>query len=347
MFEQIKNNVEGTLAEYVSHLDMIYRLDRISPHINAAISDYVLRPGKRVRPVLFVAGYKAFSKKEPEGLYTSSLCIELLHDFMLIHDDIIDRSDTRRGKPAMHKLLEKRFSLAKGAKFTGQDLSIVIGDIIYAMAIHTFLTVKEEPIRKEKGLKRFIEAAMFTGSGEFLELIYGATSLDKLQKNDIYKIYDYKTACYTFACPLSIGAILGGAKDTDVQRLFNFGIYLGRAFQIKDDILGIFGDEKEIGKSVLTDLQESKKTLLIFYAYRDSGPKDRAAMKRILSKEAAIGRKELEEMRGLIRRSGALDKCSAEISGFIRQAGCLLDSSGMRPSMKKELGDYTRSLLQV
>ena len=346
MFEQIKNNVEKSLRKHMGALNRNYRLDRISPHLSSLLGDYALRPGKRVRPVLFCAGYLGFTKKPRPGIYTSCLSIELLHDFMLIHDDIIDKSATRRGLPAMHRVLDRRFGGCPGAKFNGQDLAIVTGDILYAIALDTFLAIKEEPARKERALRRFFEAAMYTGSGEFIELIYGATRMEDVREADIYKIYDYKTAWYTFACPLSIGAILAGASDADTRRLFDYGICLGRAFQIKDDLLGIFGNEKEIGKSVLTDLQESKKTLLVFYAFRDSETKDRQAIKRVLSAKT-VGRDDLETMRQIIRRSGALDKASAQIAKCAKKASRLLESSSMRADYKRALAGYTRSILQV
>jgi geranylgeranyl diphosphate synthase, type I len=347
MFEEIKNKVEKSLRAHASSLGKIHRLDRISPVIAALIKNYVLRPGKRVRPVLFVAGYLGFARKERPGLYTSCLSIELLHDFMLIHDDIIDKSDTRRGKPSMHRMLAQRIAASRqNVKFNGQDLSIVIGDILYAMAIDAFLAIKEEPARKEKGLQRFIEAAMYTGSGEFIELMYGLSGIDTMRKQDIYKIYDYKTACYTFACPLSIGAILGGASDTDVQRLFDYGIYLGRAFQIKDDILGMFGKEQEIGKSTLTDLQEAKKTLLVFYAYRDSSNRDRAQIKRILTKEN-VDRADLEEMRAIINRSGSLAKASQEVADYAKKSSLLLEHCAVKPAVKHGLAAYSRQLLKL
>jgi geranylgeranyl diphosphate synthase, type I len=346
MFEQIKNKIEATLRGYMDSLGSIYPLDRISPDIASLLKDFVLRPGKRVRPVLFVASYLGFAKKARPGLYTSCLSIELLHDFMLIHDDIIDKSDTRRGKPSMHRMIDRRIAGFRGLKFNGQDLSIVIGDILYAVAIHTFLAIQEEPTRKEKGLKRFIEAAMYTGSGEFIELMYGLENIAAMSKQDIYKIYDYKTACYTFACPLSIGAILGGASDEDVQRLFDYGIYLGRAFQVKDDILGMFGDEKKIGKSVLTDLQESKKTLLVYYAFKNATDRDRSAIKRILAK-GTVDRRDLEEMRAIIRRSGALEKASAEIAAWLKKSSQLLADCRMKRPLKNSLSEYSRRILEL
>jgi geranylgeranyl diphosphate synthase type I len=222
----------------------------------------VLREGKRIRPLLFLTGYSGFTNKPAPGLYTSALSFELLHDFMLIHDDIIDKSDTRRGKPSMHALLNNYLKGTPNLKFSGEDLAIVLGDVIYAMAINAFLYIKEEKERKERALKKFVEAAMYTGSGEFIELIYGIKKLDKIKKEDIYKVYDFKTAYYSFASPLAIGAILAGAGKKQVDNIFKYGICLGRAFQIKDDIICMFDTEERTGKSSLTDLQENAPNLV-------------------------------------------------------------------------------------
>lgn len=346
MFEQIKVRIENTLGRYINALGKTYRLDTISPLLSRMLKDYVLRPGKRVRPALFVAGYLGFVKKAKPGIYTSCLSIELLHDFMLIHDDIIDRSDTRRGRPAMHRMLGSRFEGKKDVKFTGQDLAIVAGDILYAIAVNTFLEIREEPARKEKALKRFIDAALYTGCGEFIELIYGMTPMKDIRKEDIYKIYDYKTAYYTFACPLSIGAILGGASENDSQRLFDYGICLGRAFQIKDDILGMFGDEEKIGKSVLTDLQEAKKTLLMFYTFRNSSSGDRRIMHGILSKKT-VNRSDLRRMCSIMEQSGGLAQATRDIAACEKKAQLLLESCAMKPVFKKSLADYSRRILQL
>ena len=345
MFDKIKNSIDKSLKSYCASFSRAHKLERISPLIGSLIREFIARPGKRVRPMLFCASYLGYAKKQAPGLYTSCLSIELLHDFMLIHDDIIDKSDTRRGKPSMHAMLNSRLK-GKNCKFSGQDLAIVIGDILYAMSIHAFLAIEEKPERKEKALKRFIDAALFTGSGEFIELIYGATSLEKVTREDIYKVYDYKTACYTFACPLSIGAILGGASESDVRDLFDYGIYLGRAFQIKDDLIGIFSDEKEIGKSNLTDIQEAKKTLLIWAAYKNPGPGHRKKIKQILGKEQVDSR-DLKAIRAVIIASGAADYARKETAAFTRKAELLLDRCAMRPAVKKELKEYSRRILSM
>ena len=344
MFEEIKNKIDVELGAFAKNMDKLYSLNKISPLIANNIKNFILRDGKRARPILFIIGYLGFSKRTAPGLYRSALSIELLHDFMLVHDDIIDKSDTRRGKPSMHKMFNNYLSKFKELKFNGQDLSIVVGDVMYAMAIDTFLSIREDPRRKEKALKKFIEAAMFTGSGEFIELVYGIKDISKFSREDIYKIYKYKTAHYTFACPLSIGAILAGASDKEIQKISQYGAYLGNAFQIKDDILGMFEEENKTGKSALADLQEAKKTILIWHAYNHADNKNKNRIKTIMSKEK-ITESDLKEMRCIIKNSGAVEFAKKEIALMLNKALILIKSSAMKPKYKDFLYNFSGKIL--
>ncbi len=344
MLNRIKNKIDSQLEVFLERVNKDYSLGKLSPLISKSIKDFVLRDGKRIRPILFVIGYSSLCSRKAKNLYESALAIELLHDFMLIHDDIIDKSDTRRGKPSMHKMLEGILKKHKNIKFNGQDLAIVIGDVLYAIAIDAFLSIKEEPKRKEVALKNFIKAAICTGSGEFIELLGGIKSIDEIKKSDIYKIYDYKTAFYTFACPLSTGAILAGASQSEITKLSQYGMQVGRAFQIKDDIIGIFGDEKKIGKSTLSDLQEAKKTILIWHAYNNSKAKDKKTIKAILSK-GKVTKSDLAAIQKIIIESGSLDFSRNEINKLIKNATDLIQSSKMRKNYQVFLRSYPKKSL--
>ncbi len=344
MLKALKHRIDSHLEKFLKRLDRDYLLSRISPLLFSAIRDFVSRDGKRVRPILFVCGYLGFKDKPAAGLYDTALSIELLHDFMLVHDDIIDKSDTRRGKPSMHKLLGVHLKDIPGAKFSGQDLAIVAGDVMYATAIRAFLSVKEDMRRKEEALKKFIEAAVYTGSGEFIELLLGAKDIAAIEKNEIYRIYDYKTAYYTFACPLSSGAILAGAPAGECRKLSSYGINLGRAFQIKDDILGMFSEEEATGKSSLADLREGKKTLLVCQAYRNLAERGRKELRRLLGKKNA-GRNDLKRIRKLILESGALEYAQREVSRIKKLSQNTLCSSSMKPRYKQFLLRYTEEIL--
>lgn len=344
MINTIKNRIDKELNKFAANLDKLYSLNKISPLLTRNIQDFIVRPGKRTRPLLFIIGYMGFSKKHPTGLYRSSLSAELLHDFMLIHDDIIDKSDMRRNLPSMHAMLNNHLKEFKNIKFNGQDLAIVAGDVLYAIAIDTFLSVKEKDSRKAKALKKFIEAAIYTGSGEFIELLYGTKDIEDITKEDIYKIYNYKTAYYTFACPLSIGAILAGASTKQINLLSKCGLYLGNAFQIQDDLLGMFCEEKKIGKSGLVDLQESKKTILIWHAYHNSPPENKSVIRDILTKKN-ICQGDLIKIRQIVTQSGAKTAAENEISSLINKSFVLISSCNMRTQYKKLLITYSKKIL--
>jgi geranylgeranyl diphosphate synthase type I len=346
MLERIKNRIETELHHYSYQIDKLYSLKALSPLLLKNIRKFIAGAGKRTRPILFIIAYLGFSKKTAPRLYRSALALELLHDFMLIHDDIIDKSPTRRGKPSLHTSFNQYLQKYQGLKFNGQDLGIIVGDIIFAMALEAFLSVEEDHARKELALRQFIRAALYTGSGEFMELLAGIKDIEEITKQEIYKIYDTKTANYTFATPLAMGAILAGAKKRQRELIYRLGIYLGRAFQIKDDIIGIFAQEAVMGKPNLTDLQEARKTILVWSAYHHSPKGDQAAIKRILSK-VKVARSDLFQMRRIILESGALEYATKEIAGLIQQAQRLLASCGMQPRYRQLLSAYAKQLLKL
>jgi geranylgeranyl diphosphate synthase type I len=346
MLNKIKISIDRELPLFLDRLNRSFCLKKLSPLLYGYIHDYVLRPGKRVRPTLLIMGYLGFARRTARGLYTSALSLELLHDFMLVHDDIIDKSDLRRGKPAMHTMFRAYLKGGKDIKFNGEDLAIVTGDIMYAMGLHAFQAVCVNLTDKEKAMKKLIEAAIYTACGEFIELLYGTKDISEITKDDIYTIYDLKTARYTFSYPLAIGATLAGANDKQVQVLFDFGARLGRAFQIKDDALGMFGTEAEIGKSILTDLQEAKKTVFIWYAYNHAGKKSKETIRRILLKEKITGA-DLKAIRQIISASGALEFVRKEIKDLIGEAQTLLRSSSIKKQYQDLLLSYSQQILSI
>lgn len=347
MFNGIRKRLDNELRSLLSRMDKEYRLSYISPLLTESIKEFLLRKGKRIRPLLFVFGYLGFSKKAAKGLYRSALCMELLHGFMLIHDDIIDKSLIRRGRPAMHALLNNYLKKTRlSLKFSGEDLAIVLGDVIYAMAINALLSIKEDLARKEKALRMFVEAAMYTGSGEFIELIYGMKELDEVKKEDIYKVYDYKTAYYSFASPLAMGAILAGATDAQADKLFRYGVCLGRAFQIKDDLISFLDTEKETGKPSLSDLQEGKKTLPLWHAFKHSSPSGRKDIEKILGKKKVL-KSDLFKMRRILMDCGSVEYARKEIMKLIGLARSYNAHSGINLRQRLRLEAYCSEILKL
>ena len=344
MIDKIKNNIENTLKAYALTMNLKYPFREISPLLDNTIRDFILRPGKRVRSTLFILGFVSYSRKEPAGLYRSAASLELLHNFLLIHDDIIDKAVLRKGQPTIHTALDDFLKSYPEIKFSGSDLSIIIGDIIYSLALNLFLSIMVKEGYKEKALDKFSEIVTYTGAGQFIEILYGIKGIRGMKLSDILKIYDLKSAQYTFSYPLVLGATLAGAEDSEIKRLFEYGVQAGRAFQIKDDILDMFGEQKNTGKPGFTDIKEAKKTLLLFYAYQKSSAKDKLYIEQAL-KKAAPSQSDCLKIRGIVERCGALKSAQEQIELSLRQAKEISSSLHIAPQYRQVLNHYTEKLL--
>lgn len=330
MIEQLRNNIDKSLSSFLDTVKKDYKLHLVSPLLFESIREFTLREGKRLRPLLLILTYKGYapaSKKISRKLYNASTCMEFLHNFMLIHDDIIDRSDLRRGKPTMHKILARTVKSEDPDKL-GIDLGIITGDIVYALAIDAFLSIDEAPERKERALKYFIQTAAFTAMGEFIDTVSGVKPVEDVDEKEVFLNYTLKTARYTFDCPMVTGAILAGAKDTEIKKISRFGILIGQAFQVQDDIIGIFETEANIGKSILSDLMESKKTLLVTHAFSVLRGKAKETFLKIFAKKTKT-LKDLETVKKIFVEVKSLDYALEAIQTRLNEAQKILERLGM------------------
>ncbi len=308
MIEQLRKNIDASLGSFLETVKKDYKLHLVSPLLFESIREFTLREGKRLRPLLLILTYKAYvpkTKKIAKELYNASTCMEFLHNFMLIHDDIIDQSDLRRGRPTLHKILAHTTPSDNPDKL-GIDLGIIAGDIVYALAIDAFLSIKEPLERKERALKYFIQTATFTAMGEFIDTVLGVKGISEVSEKDVFLNYTLKTARYTFDCPMVTGAILAGAPEGDIRKISDFGILIGQAFQIQDDIIGIYETEKNIGKSILSDLAEGKKTIMVIHAYKNLKGKQRAQFLKIFEKKTKT-LADLEKVKKIFIEAGSLN----------------------------------------
>lgn len=345
MLDAYVKKINTHLETLLTDINRRYRLNLISDSLLRYSKEFVLRPGKRIRPLLFILAYQGYKKnkgKDPEGLFRCAASIELLHDFMLIHDDVIDNSDLRRGKPTLHRLFDQKIKPTQDANI-GKSLSIVAGDILFATAIEAFLCIKENMARKETALKKLVETAAYTGAGEFLDVIFGHKDIDALSEKMIFLNYTLKTAKYTFECPLLMGAILAGAGKNELKNLSILGISAGQAFQIYDDLLDLFSTEEIIGKPILTDLAESKKTLLVFKAYRSLHGKDKKLFVAIMKKHQKT-LADLELFRKLIVKSGSYKTVLKTLTSLQKKAHTACRGLTMEPRHKKAIEDVITKL---
>ncbi|MBF0489985.1 MAG: polyprenyl synthetase family protein [Candidatus Omnitrophica bacterium] len=335
MIEDLRKNIDKSLAVFLKTVQKDYKLHLASPLLFESIREFTLREGKRLRPLLLILTYKAYSpanKEISKELYNASTCMEFLHNFMLIHDDIIDRSDLRRGKPTLHKVLAHTVKTDNPEKL-GIDLGIIAGDIVYALAIDAFLSIKEPLERKERALKYFIQTAAFTAMGEFIDTVFGVKRIDQITEKDVFLNYTLKTARYTFDCPMVTGAILAGAPERDIKKLSDFGILIGQAFQIQDDIIGIYETEKNIGKSILSDLAESKKTIMVVHAYKTLTGKQRAEFLKIFGKKTKT-LKDLDIVKKIFIESGSLNYALKHVKSRLAKAKKIMAELDMNPEYR-------------
>ncbi len=321
LITSLKRRINESLAYSLQQIKTKYQLDKANAILFESIKDFSLRKGKRIRPLLLVLSYLGYSpknKKPSQTIFQASTCMELLHNFMLIHDDIIDRSNLRRGKPTLHRILCKTASTNDPDKL-GADLSIIAGDIVYALAIDSFLAINEPHERKEKALKHFVRTAILTAVGEFIDITSGTKKLSQVTEEDIFLNYTLKTAHYTFECPLVVGAILAGAPALDIPKLSSFGIKIGQAFQIQDDIIGLYGSQKSIGKSILSDIAECKKTLPIWHAYTHlKGQKRKTFLSYFLKEKKTY--QDLLVIRRILLSSQSLEYSLSKISSLLGES---------------------------
>ncbi len=267
--------------------------------------------GKKLRAFFVYLGYLVGGGRDIKKILQISLAFEMTQNFFLIHDDIMDNSDLRRGKPTIHKVYEKRHG-----RHYGESMAITLGDVA---AIEAFKIIGESGFSdKQKAIcfSEFSKVLLETVYGQALDLEY---SYEKAGISQIYKIADLKAARYSVCGPLLIGASLAGADEIQKKALILFGLNAGLAFQIQDDILGLFGREETIGKSVLSDMREGKNTVLIYKARELAAVSDRVKIGKIWGDTVASA-KDLDIIRNIVRSSGALAWCQRENERLIKKS---------------------------
>jgi len=277
--------------------------------------EYVGRKGKRIRPLLFLFTYRALGGRkvlEDKSLLQAAISLELLHAFVLVHDDLIDRSEKRRGLPTFHKLVEQRQGRLSDAERTGQGVALVVGDLLFALAMETLQQGSFGEREESQALKKFLSYVTDTGVGEIFDILLGSRDISRVSKEDVERTYLLKTTRYTFEAPCVMAAILAGASMEKAEDLASVMEPLGLAFQIQNDLLE-FSHLDGRDQLLPTDLLEGKKTLLVREAYERLGETDRSFLQMCLH---APSRNEasISKVQDLLRKSGALvamqDRCA-------------------------------------
>jgi len=311
----------------------------------AYAKEIALAGGKRLRPALLYHTYVGLGGTEKTKALRVAAAIELVHLFLLVHDDIIDNGGTRHGKTTLHKkYAEKAKQLFGGGanEEYGKSMAIIIGDLIYAMAVDMVATsgFKAADVGRAVSALQGIVSNTIIGQSQDIVISYRKNFSEK----EVLAMYENKTARYTFEGPLHLGMILAGSDDQKTrQALSRFALPLGIAFQIQDDIAGVFGSEKKTGKSNVSDIAEGKRTLLVVKAKRSASKAQAKAIDRILGNKT-VTRKEVEEFKNILRDTGALAYATAVADSHISQGKKELQKISLKKESKKFLAGIVEYL---
>ncbi len=309
------------------------------------LKEFVLRGGKRLRPITLIMAYSAVKEPTTElnELIRTSTCVELLHNSTLIHDDIIDQDELRRGGPTFHTLYGQLFEkeVPHRAKILGIAMGILGGDELFNIGFETLLTAKFDRERVSRALEYYVSAYREVVNGELLDLMFSITDYEKLSEEEYLKMIRLKTAAL-FEKSICIGSVLAGIDEKTLLKLREYAVLVAEAFQIQDDILGIYGDEKVLGKPIGSDLREGKATLLVIKAIRTLNDEEKRVFLQVLGKEN-ISLSEVKKVRKILREKGILEYVRKVSYNLAEEAKKIISKLSIRDEAKEyfvDLADY-------
>lgn len=321
-------------------------LAKISPDLAPLMDSLVglMSGGKRLRPAFCYWGWRSVASEADliahhEGVLEAAAGLEFLQSCALIHDDVMDGSDTRRGLPAAHRVFEGIHAEAQWvgqAPMFGIGAAILLGDLCLAWADQVFLAAPLPPAALQRAKPVFDVMRTELMVGQYLDLLEQArsnTSLDRART-----VVRYKSAKYTIERPLHLGATLAGASDLAMQAFTSYGLALGEAFQLRDDVLGVFGDPQETGKPAGDDIREGKRTVMVSLAYANATPAEQATMTRLLGKPD-LDASDVSTTRDILTSTGALAQTETLIEQGITSAYDALNNAPISEEGRSALAD--------
>jgi geranylgeranyl diphosphate synthase type I len=322
-------SVDAVLRDFLDEQD---RLGAATPELalfTDLLRDMLAAGGKRLRPRLCVIGWHAVrDDPPPEAVWRVAAALELFHTFALIHDDIMDRSERRRGSPTAHRMLADRLQGRPDADTLGTNTAILLGDLALAWS-YELLHTPDLTSRQLATVRPVLNIARIeTMIGQHLDLVAArqlTTGVDAA-----WRIVRLKTTEYTFDRPLQLGAVLAGADSDQLRALSAYAHPLGDAFQLRDDLLGVFGNPRDTGKSVLEDLREGKYTVLVATALDLATPAQATVLRRHLG-DPELEHEDAEQVRDILVATGARTAVEEAIDALSGRALLALDTAALRP----------------
>ncbi|NYI07066.1 polyprenyl synthetase family protein [Allostreptomyces psammosilenae] len=336
--EHLRDRVGSALAAFLAHQDSVLAdiAESLLP-VAEAVREFLLDGGKRLRPGFCYWGWRGAGGADCDEAVAAAACLELLQASALIHDDLMDSSDTRRGRPSVHRHFEglhRAGGWHGSAEGFGEAAAVLLGDLCLVWTDELYFSSglpAESLLRARPHLDLMRTELM---AGQYLDVLEQAVGGGSVERAG--RVLRYKSAKYTVERPLQVGAVLAGAGKDLLEAYSAFGLPLGEAFQLRDDVLGVFGDPSQTGKPAGDDLREGKRTLLVALAEQEGTARDARLVTELLGDPAldAAGVATLQEV---IRRSGALEEVERTIQRLTDQALDALDEADVLPRAREVL----------
>jgi geranylgeranyl diphosphate synthase type I len=338
--ESVRTEIRAALAEYLagqrSYLTSI--ASELVP-VCDALDEFLLDGGKRLRPLFAYAGLLASGAQPTKEIIRAISSLELLQACALIHDDLMDRSDTRRGKPAIHRHFEnlhQSHAMNGLATQFGESAAVLLGDLALVWS-DQMLNTSAIPTPSLLAAHRIHdEMRVELMAGQYLDVREAGENTYSAERS--LRIARYKSGKYTIERPLHIGAVIGKpeAHAPLLDALSRYGLPLGEAFQLRDDLLGIFGDPEVTGKPAGDDLREGKRTVLIAMTLEALNESDKSELLKHLG-QADISSAKVEELRALITASGAVAQVENLIEKLTNESLAAIEDPSIHPSSREFL----------
>ncbi|MFE9101565.1 polyprenyl synthetase family protein [Actinomadura geliboluensis] len=336
---RIRKEVDEALLGFVDRQRpaLLTISDDLAPLLSAL--DALLSGGKRLRPAFCYWGWRAAGGEDSPGIVAAAASLELLQASALVHDDVMDSSDTRRGQPSAHRRFEA-LHRAQGwpgdAEAFGGGAAILLGDLCLAWSSEMFETCGLDAGPRRRGRAVYDLMRTEVMCGQYLDMLEGTRG--EATVATALRVVEYKSAKYTIERPLHLGAVLAGARPDVTAALTGYGLPLGIAFQLRDDVLGVFGDPAETGKPAGDDLREGKRTVLIALTLERASAAQADAVLRRLG-DPALDRPGVDELRTIIEETGGLAACEAMIERYLREAERSLAAAPVTAEAREALGE--------
>ncbi|CAL9456717.1 Octaprenyl diphosphate synthase [Actinosynnema sp. ALI-1.44] len=334
-FDRVRRDVDAHLADFLDHKRRT-KPDACLSALVDLVRDFIAG-GKRLRPLFCCCGWVAAGGEpdDPAVLWTAA-ALELSHSFALIHDDIMDASDLRRGRRTVHRTVADDCAGDRdAAERFGASTAILVGDLCFAWCDELLARprLSEERLRTVRKLVGTMRTELI--AGQYLDI---APPSGEEPMSRAWRVVRLKTARYTVELPLRIGAALAGGDERLLAACGAYGAPLGEAFQLRDDLLGVFGDPAVTGKPVLDDLRDGKRTVLVALAWKESTPEQREVIRTLLG-DPGLSERDAERLREVIRATGARERVERMIEVRAHRALAALRTAPMTAPARRALTD--------